>query len=103
MTLTLLGVASMIFSVWFTVRSWRAGSNQRAAIIEALTNLGIGFSINFVANLFILPLAFDMHITHSTNWWLGWIYTSISIIRQYSIRMYFQDRIHRAAQRLANT
>jgi len=98
--LPLLGIASMIFVAAFTFRSYRAGANPRAAIIEAWVNLAIGFSINFVANMLLFPLV-DAQISAGQNWWLGWIYTSISILRQYAIRRFFQDRIHRAVQRLA--
>lgn len=100
-TITLLGVASMLFVATFTFRAYRGGSDPRAAIVEAWINLVIGFSINFVANLVILPMALGVSVPASANWWMGWAYTSISILRQYAIRRWFQGRIHRAAQRLA--
>lgn len=98
--LTALGIASLAFTAVFTWRSYHAGPNPRAAIVEAWTNILIGFSINFVANLLILPLI-DAHVTASQNFWMGWVYTSISILRQYAIRRWFQQRLHAAALRLS--
>jgi hypothetical protein len=31
---------------------------------------------------------------------MGWIYTSVSILRQYAIRRWFQQRLHAAALKL---
>lgn len=97
--LTTLGIASLAFTAVFTFCSYYGGPNPRAAIVEAWTNILIGFSINFVANLLILPLI-DAHITASQNFWMGWIYTSVSILRQYAIRRWFQERLHKAAVKL---
>lgn len=100
--LTALGVASMIFVGVFT---WRAaiaapgaGQSPRSAIIEAWVNLAIGFSVNFTANLFLLPLV-GASFTAAENWWLGCIYTAISILRQYAIRRWFNAKLHAALRR----
>ena len=70
------------------------------SLIEALVNIAIGFSINFLASMLILPL-FGYHITLATNLQLGVIYTGISIARQYVIRRWFNKRIHRFAEKVA--
>lgn len=67
------------------------GQTRRAAIIEAWVNIAIGFSINFTANLVVLPLAMDGHLTLANNWWMGWVYTTISIVRQYAVRRWFNS------------
>ena len=67
---------------------------------EACINVGIGFGINFVANLLILPL-FGFHITLANNFYMGLLYTIISVIRSYVVRRWFDGNIHRTAQRLA--
>lgn len=102
--LTLLGVASLAFVAVFT---WRAavaahtvGQSPRSAIIEAWVNLAIGFAINFTANLVLLPMV-GAAFTVGENFWLGCIYTAISIARQYVIRRWFNARLHAVAQRLA--
>lgn len=90
-TLTLLGLASFVFVAVFTARAYRnntgVGQTPRGAIVEAWTNIVIGFSVNLVANVFLIPLmANGAQVTFESNWWGGWVYTAISIIRQYAIR-----------------
>ena len=70
------------------------------SLIEALINVAIGFAINFVANMTILPLI-GFHITAAQNLLLGVLYTIISVGRSYVIRRWFNARIHHAAMLLA--
>lgn len=70
------------------------------SFIEAMINVAIGFTINFVANLCIFPL-FGMHITLSDNFLMGLLYTLISVVRSYVIRRWFNARLHSLAQRMA--
>jgi hypothetical protein len=90
--LTTLGFASFLFVAGFTARAYRnnsgIGQTPRGAIIEAWLNIAVGFSVNFVANLFLLPLV-GASFTAMENFWLGWIYTAISIVRSYAIRRWF--------------
>lgn len=87
--LTTLGVASLVFVVCFTahayMRNTGPGQTPRGAIKEAWTNIIWGFAFNYVANIFLLPLV-EAKLTASSNFWLGWCFTAISIIRQYAIR-----------------
>lgn len=104
--LTTLGIASMLFVAAFTyhaaVQAPGFGQTPRSAILEAWVNIVIGFSINFVANLLIIPLAINGgHLDGWSNFWMGWVFTTISIVRQYTIRRWFNDKIHAAARRLA--
>lgn len=55
---------------------------------EAWVNILIGFSINYAANMIILPL-FGFNISAGDNFLLGIIYTLISLVRSYTIRRYF--------------
>lgn len=71
------------------------------SLIEACINVLIGFAINFVANLLILPLI-DFHITTGQNLFIGALYTVISVARSYTIRRWFNGRIHAAANHLAH-
>lgn len=102
--LIVLGVACLVFTAVFTYRAYHAtpgvGQSPRSAIIEAWMNIAIGFSVNFFANMLILPLV-EAHITASQNFWMGWIYTSISILRQYAIRRWFNARLHAVAMKLS--
>ena len=74
--------------------------SRLGSFIEAMINIIIGFSINFSANALIFPL-FGWQISPSDNFLLGAIYTVISLIRSYTIRRWFNARIHSAAARLA--
>lgn len=74
--------------------------SRLSSFIEALMNIFIGFSINYIANLLIFPL-FGMQISLSDNFWLGMIYTVISLIRSYVIRRWFNAKIHNTAMKLS--
>jgi hypothetical protein len=71
------------------------------SFIEVSINIFIGYWINFVANLLILPM-FGFNITLSENLLMGFIYTFISVARSYVVRRWFEKRIHQAAQRIAH-
>ena len=70
------------------------------SLIEALFNVAIGFGINFVANMLILPLI-GFHITPGQNLFIGVLYTLVSVARSYVIRRWFNARLQQAAQALA--
>lgn len=90
--LTVIGLASFVFVVVFTARAYRnntgVGQTPRGAIIEAWTNIAVGFSVNYCANFLLLPLV-GVQVTPADNFMLGWCYTAISIIRSYAIRRWF--------------
>lgn len=94
--LTLIGIASLCFVVVFTYTAYLnntgKGQTPREAIKEAWTNILIGFSVNYLANLVFLPMV-GAAITASNNFWLGVIYTAISMLRQYVIRRYNNDKV----------
>ena len=74
--------------------------SKLGSLYEACINVAIGFGINYVANLLILPL-FGFHISLLGNLYLGLIYTVISVARSYVIRRWFDEKIHKAALRMA--
>ena len=73
-----------------------------SSLIESFINVVIGFAINFVANILILPLI-GFHITTGQNLFIGVLYTIVSVARSYTIRRWFNARIHAAALRMAST
>jgi hypothetical protein len=89
--LTILGLVSFAFVVVFTVRAYRinsgAGQTPRGAIVEAWTNIAVGFALNYCLNWALLPL-----IGARTNgfelFMLGWVYTAAAIVRSYAIRRF---------------
>lgn len=74
--------------------------SKLSSLYEALMNIVIGFFINYWANMVILPLV-GFHITHAQNWFIGILYTIVSLARQYTIRRWFNARLHAAAEKLA--
>jgi hypothetical protein len=66
-----------------TMSQTRLGS-----IVEAWTNIAVGFSINWCANMLVLPL-FGFHLTGGTAFQIGLVFTGISLARQYILRRYF--------------
>ena len=71
------------------------------SFIEASINVIIGFCINFIANLTILPLFGFAALTLKSNLYIGIIYTGISVIRSYTIRRWFNSKLHYASMHLA--
>ena len=98
--LEISGALSLAFVAVFTWRTYHGGDDPRAALIEAWANICVGFSINLLANFLLLPLV-GVHPSLSANFWLGWPYTVVSLVRQYVIRRWFAERLRRAAQVLA--
>lgn len=70
------------------------------SLFESLINVFIGFWINFAANLLVLPLV-GFNITIGENFFIGFLYTLISVARSYVIRRWFNQKLQRMAQRLA--
>ena len=74
--------------------------SRLGSLIEACANVAIGFGINWVANLLILPL-FGFNVTGSQAFNMGLMFTVISVVRSYAIRRWFNARLHAMAQRIA--
>ena len=60
------------------------------SFIEAWANVAIGFAINWVCNLLILPL-FGFNITGTQAFQMGLIFTVISVARGYLLRRWFNQ------------
>lgn len=76
--------------------------SRRSSLAEAGINIIIGFTINYIANLVILRHAGFKTLTYGLNFEIGLLYTVISLVRQYSIRRWFNAHIIRLAQRIAH-
>jgi hypothetical protein len=70
------------------------------SFIEAWVNVAIGFTINWTANMLILPI-FGFNVTGGQAFGIGVFFTVISVARSYIIRRWFNARLHAMAQRLA--
>lgn len=71
------------------------------SLIEAVINVAIGFVVSLVITAIVLP-AYGHAVTFEENLQITAIFTVASIARAYLVRRWFNDRIHRAATRLAN-
>lgn len=58
------------------------------SFVESWANIFIGFTINFFANLVVLPW-FGFNVTPSDAFGMGLIFTAISLVRSYVIRRWF--------------
>ena len=56
---------------------------------ESWTNIFIGFAINYLANILILPLFGFKTLTPGKNIIIGVIYTGISLLRSFCIRRFY--------------
>lgn len=63
------------------------------SLFEAWLNIAIGFGINLVANLLILPI-FGFYPSIGDAFGIGLIFTAISIVRSYVLRRIF-NHLHR--------
>ncbi|MCK5127663.1 MAG: hypothetical protein KAR42_15505 [candidate division Zixibacteria bacterium] len=72
------------------------------SLIESLMNILIGYGVALASQILIFPM-FNIHISLSTNLWIGAWFTLISLVRSYVIRRWFNARLHRAAMALAKS
>jgi uncharacterized membrane protein (DUF106 family) len=75
--------------------------SRLSSFYEACINVAIGFTINFFANLVLIPYFLHAEVPLLANWWMGWAYTIVSLVRSYVIRRWFNAALHRASLRMA--
>lgn len=63
--------------------------SKRRSVKEALTNIGIGYTINYAANIALLPLLWNPEHPFLSAHAIGVAFTLISFVRQYIIRRFF--------------
>jgi hypothetical protein len=74
--------------------------SKLGSVIEVALNILIGFAINWVANMWILPI-YGFHISGGQAFSMGLIFTVISVARGYLLRRFFNSHLHRVSDRLA--
>lgn len=77
------------------------GQSKRQSLVEAWINVLVGFSVNFVANLAILP-HFGYTPTLLDNLYIGLLFTVVSVGRSYGLRRFF-NWIHLRQEHEAKT
>jgi type IV secretory pathway protease TraF len=70
------------------------------SLVEALVGVVIGFSINWTANMLILPL-FGFNVSGGQAFGIGLFFTVISVARSFAIRRLFNYGLRAAIQRVA--
>lgn len=70
------------------------------SLIESVMNVLIGYGVALISQILIFPL-FDIHVSFSTNLWIGAWFTLISLVRSFVIRRWFNAKLHQAAISLA--
>lgn len=66
--------------------------SKRMSFVEACANIGIGYGIAIVAQIFILPLV-GVDITLGKQFVLANYMTVVSLVRSYILRRFF-NRLH---------
>ena len=59
--------------------------SRRFSAMEAITNVLVGYGVNFAANLIIFP-QYGWNLSLTSNLEIGVIYTAISLVRSYILR-----------------
>lgn len=62
------------------------------SFMEALTNVAVGFGINFTANVFILPAVLGVPVNLKELGFIGILYTIVSVTRSYTLRRIFNGK-----------
>ena len=63
--------------------------SRRMSLLEALTNVAVGYGIAVVTQILVFPL-FGLHVTLAQNMMIGAIFTVVSIVRSYALRRAFE-------------
>lgn len=62
--------------------------SRLGSMVEAVTNVAIGFGINWTANIIVLPW-FGFNVTGAQAFGIGVVFTGISLARSYLLRRAF--------------
>lgn len=63
------------------------------SLLESKANIVVGITVNYIANITVLPLFFEKSLSVTEYTGLTAIYTIISVVRSYSLRRFF-NRLH---------
>ena len=65
--------------------------SKKGSAIEALSNILVGFPINFLLNITILPFTWDQNHVIRSAFITGAVFTVVSFVRQVYIRRWFNS------------
>lgn len=72
---------------------------KRSSFVEAVINTIIGYFISLIVQLLAYP-AFGHSFTLGQNLGLGVVFATVSLVRGYVIRRWFNQYIHRIASKV---
>lgn len=64
---------------------------RTGSLAEAVTNIVIGFALNFGINLLTLPILWDPASPKLSAFKIGLVFTAVSLLRQYILRRKFDS------------
>ena len=67
---------------------------QLGSLVESLVNTVVGFGVNYIANLVVLPM-FGFDITPKDAFLMGLLFTVISVARGYVVRRWFNTGLNK--------
>ncbi len=68
------------------------------SILESFANIAVGYTVAVVCQIILFPLLFDIHVAISTNMYIGFVFTIISLVRSYALRRFFTKRTERVCE-----
>jgi len=69
------------------------------SLIESSTNVIIGYFIGVLTQMLLFPY-FGLHVTIGQNMLLCFLFTTVSLIRNYIIRRWFNNRLHLFSEKI---
>lgn len=63
-----------------------SGQTKKHSWMEVWSNIVIGFALNYLANLIVLPIFFGHSISYGAYFIMGLVYTVIAAVRGYFLR-----------------
>lgn len=65
------------------------GQSKWHSAIESVANIAVGFAVAMIAQIIVLPIYFDQHISIGGNMQIAAWFTVISLVRSYAMRRVF--------------
>ena len=62
------------------------------SLLESGVNILVGYLVALVSQLALFPM-FGIHVPLTTNLWIGFWFTLVSLVRSYLLRRYFNGKV----------
>jgi hypothetical protein len=81
--------ASRTPGAWPSGAALSAKQSRRMSLVEAVTNVVVGFAVALMTQIIVFPL-FDLEVTLGENLAIGLLFTLASICRSFALRRVFE-------------